>query len=135
MRRGESSSVFTSLTLSYCRPVNFHPDKYLESLLDGSCHNKSAVMDHVGLCLQSRGGLVVDNTGAVIARGEAAPSSHPLRHTAMRLIDEVASLQGGGAFTDAKLDPTSQGMEQTILRCDGRQEPVFRGWRLPVYRL
>ena len=91
----------------YCRPVNFHPDKYLESLLDGSCHNTQTVLQHVSLCLETRGGLVVSSDGAVIASGEAATISHPLHHTAMVLIDKVASLQGGGAFTDS----TSQGIE------------------------
>ena len=95
--------------------MNFHPDKYLESLLDGSCHNKEAVMDQVSLCLQSKGGIVVDSEGAVIAGAEADTASHPLRHTAMLLIDKVASLQGGGAFTNPKLDPSSEGIEQTIL--------------------
>ena len=99
-----------SLSLLCSRPVNFHPDKYLESLLDGSCHDNQTVMDLLNLCLESKGGLVVDTVGAVIARGEADTISHPLRHTAMVLIDKVASLQGGGAFTDPKLDPTSQGM-------------------------
>ena len=93
-----------------CRPVNFHPDKYLESLLDGSCHDKQTVMDLFNLCLESKGGLVVDSDGAVIVRGGADTISHPLHHTAMVLIDKVASLQGGGAFTDPKLDPSSQGM-------------------------
>ena len=121
MRGGEGGRLSSLSSLSYCRPVNFHPDKYLESLLDGSCHNMPAVMDHLSLCLQTRAGLVVDSGGAVIARGggEAQTSSHPLHHTAMILIDQVAALQGGGAFTDPKLDASSEGKEQIILTCCG----------------
>ena len=111
------------LYLLYCRPVNFHPDKYLESLLEGSCHNTQTVLGHVSLCLQSKAGLVVSSEGAVIASGEANTTSHPLRHTAMVLIDKVASLQGGGAFTAPQPDRTSPGMEETILT------ERFRDWR------
>ena len=99
-----------SISLLCCRPVNFHPDKYLESMLDGSCHNKQTVIDLCSLCLESKGGLVVESDGGVIARAEADTITHPLHHTAMVLIDKVAALQGGGAFTNPKLNPTSQGM-------------------------
>ena len=116
MRREETGG--SVISLSCCRPVNFHPDKYLESLLDGSCHNTQTVLEHASLCLQSQGGLVVSSEGAVIARGEGDTASHPLHHTAMVLIDKVASLQGGGAFTEPQLDPSSQGIKQTFSRWD-----------------
>jgi len=77
-------------------PTNFHPDKDLESQLDGSCHDMSNVVRHVNTCLETGvGGVVVNTSGHVVATCRSV-SSHPLHHSAMKLIDEVAQAQGGG---------------------------------------
>jgi len=75
-------------------PTNFHPDKDLESQLDGSCHDMPNVLRHVSTCLKT-GGVVVNTAGHVIATC-SRESNHPLHHSAMILIDEVAQAQGGG---------------------------------------
>ena len=92
------------------RPTNFHPDLYLESQLTASCVDPGAG-DHLEACQQTGGGRVVDRGGAVICSGITASNayhglynvflllgvgdtaSHPLRHTAMVLIDMVAQIQ------------------------------------------
>ena len=79
------------------RPTNFHPDKYLESVLDGTCLDSQKVLATMSQCEEGRGGLLLDSAGLVMARAEP-DTSHPLHHTAMILIDRVAALQGGGAF-------------------------------------
>ena len=83
-------------------PTNFHPDKYLESQLDGTClASSSHLLDHVRTCLERGGGVAVSEEGAVVAAVadscSAPPSAHPLHHTAMLLVDRVAQAQGGGA--------------------------------------
>ena len=76
-------------------PTNFHPDQHLESQLSASCVNLEAASDHLGACQQTGGGRVVDRGGAVICSGAGDTASHPLRHTAMVLIDRVAQIQDG----------------------------------------
>ena len=83
-------------------PTNFHPDKYLESQLDGTCLGSSShLLGHVRTCLERGGGVAVSEEGVVVAAGadscSAPPSPHPLHHTAMLLVDTVAAAQGGGA--------------------------------------
>ena len=83
-------------------PTNFHPDKYLESQLDGTClASSSHLLDHVRTCLERGGGVAVSEEGVVVAAVadscSAPPSPHPLHHTAMLLVDRVAAAQGGGA--------------------------------------
>ena len=83
-------------------PTNFHPDKYLESQLDGTCLGSSShLLGHVRTCLERGGGVAVSEEGVVVAAVadscSAPPSPHPLHHTAMLLVDTVAAAQGGGA--------------------------------------
>jgi len=89
-------------------PTNFHPDKYLESLVSGVNHDmwselsRARIESYMEICRESQGGMVVDpNTGAVVAecvRSIKDNSTHPLHHTTMVLTDLVARSQGGGAW-------------------------------------
>ena len=96
-------------------PTNFHPEKYLESQLEGDGHVMTCGQSWLGLglelararieeCMETckdGGGVVVDPTnGAVVAtcNGSAEKSNHPLHHTTMVLVDLVARSQGGRAW-------------------------------------
>jgi len=89
-------------------PTNFHPDKYLESLVSGVNHDmwselsRARIVDYMKICQESQGGVVVDPiTGAVVAkcvRTVHDDTTHPLHHTTMVLMDLVSRSQGGGAW-------------------------------------
>jgi len=88
-------------------PTNFHPDKYLESLVSGVDHDmwseltRARLESYIELCQANQGGVVVDpNTGAVVAAGVGTvhDTTHPLHHTTMVLMDLVSRSQGGGAW-------------------------------------
>jgi tRNA-specific adenosine deaminase 3 len=88
-------------------PSNFHPDKYIEGLLEGSLDEiwgGKAREVQEGLLTNSiiqekGGGLVVETvTGNIVAAGHGT-LGHPLHHTAINLIDLVARSQGGGAMS------------------------------------
>lgn len=90
-------------------PTNFHPDRYLESLIEGDGHEmwSDEIMSRHKLMLSnistSRGGLVLDpNSGCVIAEGVgiSEETGNPTHHTSMVLTDLVARSQGGGALDD-----------------------------------
>ena len=47
------------------------------------------------------GGLVVDpEPDIILTRGHTNTKWHPLQHAVMKCIDEIAKIQGGGAFKD-----------------------------------
>jgi len=89
-------------------PTNFHPDKYLESLVSGVNHDmwselsRARIESYMEICQESQGGVVVDpTTGAVVAecvRTVHDDTTHPLHHTTMVLMDLVSRSQGGGAW-------------------------------------
>jgi len=88
-------------------PTNFHPEKYLESQLNGAGHDmwadmaRSRMEQYVEVCRTSGGGVVVDPShGGIIATGLGTTkiTSHPLHHTTMVLVDLIARSQGGGAW-------------------------------------
>jgi len=88
-------------------PTNFHPDKYLESLVSGVNHDmwtelsRARIESYMEICQESQGGVVVDPTsGAVVAEcvRTVHDTTHPLHHTTMVLMDLVSRSQGGGAW-------------------------------------
>ena len=94
-----SQSYPVIFTVLFSRPTNFHPDKHLESILDGSWYDEAELSPHIQACVDSQGGLVVNDKGVVVAQtsaGKQSSTCHPLHHTAMVLVDMVAAAQGGG---------------------------------------
>jgi len=88
-------------------PTNFHPDKYIESLVSGIGHDmwsdtaRARIQEYMEICQESGGGMVVDPlTGAVVATGVGTVNltTHPLHHTTMVLMDLIARSQDGGAW-------------------------------------
>eukprot|EP00092_Neocalanus_flemingeri_P104780 GFUD01134253.1.p1 GENE.GFUD01134253.1~~GFUD01134253.1.p1 ORF type:complete len:388 (-),score=106.77 GFUD01134253.1:104-1267(-) len=88
-------------------PTNFHPEKYIESQLNGEGHDmwsdliRGRMERYMDMCQARGGGVVVDPShGGVIASGHGTTSmtSHPLHHTSMVLVDLIARSQGGGAW-------------------------------------
>jgi len=76
-------------------PTNFHPDPQLESQVSASCVELGAASLHLEACQLTGGGRVVTRAGALVCSGVGDTDLHPLRHTAMVLIDTVAKIQDG----------------------------------------
>lgn len=93
-----------------CWPCKFHPDKYMESLHNGSTFNEKERKFHsnvmhlleaitnelennkpCGICIDPR-------TKAVVALGSSGTLISPVMHCPMMLIDFVARTQDGGAW-------------------------------------
>jgi len=76
-------------------PTNFHPDPQLESQVSASCVETGEASLHLEACQLTGGGCVVTRAGGLVCSGVGNTDSHPLRHTAMVLIDMVAKIQDG----------------------------------------
>lgn len=73
------------------------------------------------MILPTVGGLIVDpEQDIILARGYTDTKWHPLQHAVMKCIDEIARLQGGGAWKDpATVNRTSDNERIISVDIDG----------------
>lgn len=105
LQAGEASKIW---------PVNFHPDRTIERLIDGSIFDDdclhaierimslvigAARLEAVGDVRCTGAAAVVDpEDGRILAVSAARIDRHPMWHAAMLAVDLVARLHGGGAW-------------------------------------
>ncbi|XP_050324292.1 probable inactive tRNA-specific adenosine deaminase-like protein 3 [Bactrocera neohumeralis] len=124
-------------------PCKFHPDKYMESLHNGSIFNEKERKFHSKIMhfleaikneleLSKPCGICIDpRTGGVVALASSGTSISPVMHCPMLLVDFVARTQDGGAwrkevshefenvdediYNDIKVNPVISGIPKRIL--------------------
>lgn len=96
-------------------PLKFHPDPFLEAIVDGSIFNEdqlrgidkymtvavtAAKLEAVGDSDCNGSAVVVDpeDGGKVLAIAASKMDRHPMWHASMLAVDLVAELHGGGAW-------------------------------------
>lgn len=120
---------------------NFHPDRYLERLISNSFFKKDELeihrqymgmvfetvkfymkkdgydLDMEKLSLNINAAVVVDpSIDSVVAVAYDNRETHPIQHSAMLAIDNVAKTQDGGAWTtDNKTDDEIKGFDKNLL--------------------
>ncbi|XP_063391572.1 probable inactive tRNA-specific adenosine deaminase-like protein 3 [Cydia fagiglandana] len=113
---------------------NFHPNKYLEKLVDGNIFNQTENDDHTKFmtmafeiakwyigdsqvnlsCLNVA--IVVDPTfNSIVAASFDHRLEHPVQHAAMLAIDNVAKSQNGGAWGESKAEIRLRGIDENLL--------------------
>lgn len=114
---------------------NFHPNKYLERLVDGSLFTSTENDNHTKFmvlafevakwylgdsdcnmsCLNAA--VVVDpSTNSVVATAFDNRMEHPVKHAAMLAIDNVAKTQNGGAWGDeSKTAVALRGVDENLM--------------------
>lgn len=115
-------------------PCNFHSDKYVEKLSTNTLFGADELIKHAGymrmaidvglLAKKGRnsrtavGVIVVDpKTDSVVAAGYDQLTDSPIKHPVMIAIDNVASTQNGGAWTQTDNDWRA-GIPQELLSND-----------------
>lgn len=105
-------------------PCNFHPNKYLEKLINNELFTSSEVTLHVLYMAMAIdvakfarknyldevqvGVVIVDpKINSVVAIGYREDTKFPCRHAVMAAIDNVAKTQNGGAFGTVNLETDS----------------------------
>ncbi|XP_015185184.1 PREDICTED: probable inactive tRNA-specific adenosine deaminase-like protein 3 [Polistes dominula] len=96
-------------------PLRFHPDPFLEAVIDGSIFNEdqlegiekymnvaitAAKLEAIGNDNCNGSAVIVDpeNDGRILAIAASKIDQHPMWHASMLAIDLVAKLHGGGAW-------------------------------------
>lgn len=89
-------------------PCKFHPNKYFESLFDGSIFSEDQISFHLKMadllnfleiCTSKDFGICVDSRDQkIVAIAENCVEQNPILHCPMVLIDHVAKTQGSGAW-------------------------------------
>lgn len=115
---------------SKCWPCKFHPDKYLESLYNNQNFSSQQINFHISImemCLKlsdkhKNPAIVVDpRDSKIVTVAWSQVDKHPLQHSAMVAVDNVARSQEGGAWETDVVSQALEGIRQEIqgLSCDG----------------
>uniref|UniRef100_A0A0A1WU96 tRNA-specific adenosine deaminase-like protein 3 n=1 Tax=Zeugodacus cucurbitae TaxID=28588 RepID=A0A0A1WU96_ZEUCU len=120
-----------------CWPCKFHPDKYMESLHNGSIFNEKERKFHSNImhllltiknCMENDKpcGICIDpRTKSVVALASSRASISPVMHCPMMLVDFVARTQDGGAWREEVSDEFANDDEE--LYNDVKVNPIISG--------
>lgn len=109
-------------------PCNFHPDKKISKLLDGTYFSEQEIQKiqkNMNEAIKSSkesetqpmiGCVVIDPIrDMVICRAsDCRLGGHPLQHAVMMAIDQVATVQGGGVCSVQDEYTTMEGQDQSV---------------------
>lgn len=122
----KTKAQFQKAILSW--PCNFHPDKHVEKLVTNTLFGNKEMEKHVQYmqCAvtlakqwkklhkldKTSSAIVVDpKHDTIVAIGVDCTSFHPLKHSIMVAVDNVAKTQDGGAWKSIGFDRINEGSE------------------------
>ncbi|GAB0094229.1 probable inactive tRNA-specific adenosine deaminase-like protein 3 [Sergentomyia squamirostris] len=111
-------------------PCKFHPDKYLETLYNNDMFSCEQTKFHIAvmeMCLKlsdknRNPSIMVDpRDGAVVTVAWSQLHRHPLHHSAMVAVDNVARSQSGGVWNTDDVTETLNSVRDSLksVQCSG----------------